>query len=265
MAQLGDLVRAKALLRQCGARLRSERGGGPREVRRRRGRDRARLARPRLAGEGARRGAGDARSAWRPGERRACALSRGPAPAADRAPRRGRAQARRARPRALPARVEGRPRAGGRGDRDAAPPDEGGARCARPGRARRARRGHPCADGGGRKRIPRPEHARGAPDRAWRGAAAPARGGRGAAGVESARRGRVPPCRAGRRHGGLARDAPGVVRARTRAGRSVARQTCRGTRSSRAPSERSTPTNRIARGCGSRSGGFARSCGRWPT
>ena len=48
--------------------------------------------------------------------------------------------ARRARPGAVPARVEGRPRAGGRGDRDAAPADEGGARCARAGRARRARR-----------------------------------------------------------------------------------------------------------------------------
>ena len=140
MAQLGDLVRAKALLRQCGARLRSERGRGPREVRRRRGRDRARLARPGLACEGARRGAGDARRARRPGERRACAVSRGPAPPPDRAPRRGRAHARRARPRALPARVEDRPRAGGRGDRDAAPPDEGGARGARSGRARRAPR-----------------------------------------------------------------------------------------------------------------------------
>ena len=45
-----------------------------------------------------------------------------------------------ARPRAAPARVEDRPRAGGRGDRDAAPADEGGARRARSGRARRARR-----------------------------------------------------------------------------------------------------------------------------
>ena len=42
----------------------------------------------------------------------------------------------------------------------------------------------------------RPEHARGAPDCAWRGATAPARGGRSAAGVEGARRGRVPSCRA---------------------------------------------------------------------
>ena len=196
MAQLGDLVRAKALLRQCGACLRSERGRGPREVRRRRGRDRARLARPGLACEGARRGAGDARRARRPGERRACAVSRGPAPPPDRAHRRGRAYARRARPRALPSRVEDRPRAGGRGDRDAAPPDEGGARCARSGRARRAPRTYPGADGGGRKRIPRPEHARGAPDCEWRGATPPARGGRSVAGVEGIRRGRVPSCRA---------------------------------------------------------------------
>ena len=67
------------------------------------------------------------------------------------------------------------------------------------------------------------------------------------------------------RHGGLARDAPGLVRACPRAGRSLARQTCRGARSSHAPSGRSTPMNRIAHGCGSKSGGFARSFGRWPT
>ena len=39
---------------------------------------------------------------------------------------------------------------------------------------RRARGRYPCADGGGRKRIPPAEHARGAPDRAWRGAPAAA-------------------------------------------------------------------------------------------
>ena len=99
-------------------------------------------------------------------------------------------------PTPLPARVEGRPRAGGCGDRDATPADEGGARCARSGRARRAPRRYPCADGGGRKRIPRPEHARGAPDCGWRGATPPARGGRSVAGVESIRRGRLPSCRA---------------------------------------------------------------------
>ena len=38
-------------------------------------------------------------------------------------------------------------------------------------------------------------------------------------------------------------------------------QTCRGARSSHAPSGRSTPINRIARGCGSKSGGFAWSFG----
>src|SRR6266545_1981164 len=45
----------------------------------------------------------------------------------DRADRRGRPYPRRARPRVLTSRVEDRPRAGGRGDRDSAPPDEGGA------------------------------------------------------------------------------------------------------------------------------------------
>ena len=60
MAQLGDFVRAKALLR------RAARAFGPREAMararcvRRRGRDRTRLARPGLAGKGARRSAGDA-------------------------------------------------------------------------------------------------------------------------------------------------------------------------------------------------------------
>ena len=41
-------------------------------------------------------------------------------------------------------------------------------------------------------------------------------------------------------------------------------KTCRGARSSRGHSEQSTPMNRIAHGCGSRSGGFARCFGRWP-
>jgi hypothetical protein len=68
------------------------------------------------------------------------------------------------------AHVLGRPRAGRSGDRDAAPPDEGCACCARPRRTHRAPRRYRCSDGGGRKRIPRPKHARRAPDRAWRGA-----------------------------------------------------------------------------------------------
>ena len=49
-----------------------------------------------------------------------------------------------------------------------------GARCACRGRARRASCGHPGADGGGRKHSPCPEHACRAPDCAWRGAAPPA-------------------------------------------------------------------------------------------
>jgi len=79
------------------------------------------------------------------GKRRARAVSRGPAPPPDRAHRRSRAYARRARPRGPPSRVEDRPRAGGRGDRDSTPQDEGGARCARSGQARSAPRTHPCA------------------------------------------------------------------------------------------------------------------------
>ena len=118
---------------------------------------------PGLAGEGARRSAGDARAPWRSGQRRARAVSGDPAPAPDRARRRGRAHARRARPRAFPACVEDRPRARGCGDRDAASPCKDGARRARPGRRRRAPRRHPRADGGGRKRSARPERARGAP------------------------------------------------------------------------------------------------------
>ena len=56
----------------------------------------------------------------------------------------------------------------------------------------------------------------------WRGAACPARGGRSGAGVAGIRRRCLPSCRARRRQGGLARPASGAVRARPRAGRSVA-------------------------------------------
>ena len=121
------------------SRLRSERGCGSREVPGRRSRDRARLARFELAGEVARCGSRDARSAWRPAERRARALPRGAAPPADRSPRGGRAHARAARPHEPSARVEGRSRVGSCRDRDAAPPNQGSARCARP------RRGSPRA------------------------------------------------------------------------------------------------------------------------
>ena len=95
-----------------------------------------------------------------------------------------------------PSRIEDRPRTGRRGDRHSAPPDKGGARCARSGRARRTPRRYPCAGGGGRQRSPRPEHARCAPDCEWRGATPPAGAGRSLAGVENIRRRRVPSCRA---------------------------------------------------------------------
>ena len=42
-------------------------------------------------------------------------------------------------------------------------------------------------------------------------------------------------------------------------------ETYRGTRSSRAHSDRNSPMNRIARGCESKSGGFVRCFERWPT
>src|SRR5262245_20538423 len=195
MAQLGDLVRAKALLR------RAARAFGPKEAV-----ARARCvvaeaeialvsrdlgwpvkaldaARATLDAHGDRVNAAHARYLE---VRRLLLIGR-----LDEAER-----TRRARPHAPAARGEDRPRAGGCGDRDATPPDAGGARCARSGRARRAPRTYPRADGGGRERSPRLEHARGAPDCEWRGATPPARGGRSVAGVESARRGRVPSCRA---------------------------------------------------------------------
>src|SRR5947207_2684167 len=81
--------------------------------------------------------------------------------------------------------------------RNPAPADEGCTRLARPGRAGRTRGGYPRADGGGRKRIPLVEHARGTPDRARRAAPAPARGGRNAPGIGKPGRGCVPPCRVG--------------------------------------------------------------------
>ena len=102
MAQLGDLARAKVAPATCCACLRSQGSRGPRAVRRRRSRNCAGLARLGLASEGARCGAEDARGARRPGQCRACAVPRSAAPPPDRAPRRGRASARRARSHALP-------------------------------------------------------------------------------------------------------------------------------------------------------------------
>ncbi len=47
---------------------------------------------------------------------------------------------------------------------------------------------------------------------------------------------------------------PVLFALRTRAGRGLARETCRGARSSRGRSEPRSPMNRIARGCGSKIG-----------
>ena len=62
----------------------------------------------------------------------------------------------------------------------------------------------------------------------------------------------------------LARHASRVVRDRPRARRSVAGRRDRGIRSSRAHSDRSSRTNHIGRGCESKPGGFASSFGCWP-
>ena len=197
MAQLGDLERAKALLR------RAARAFGPREaVARARcvvaeaeialvSRDLGWPAKALDAARATLEAHGDRVNAG------ACALSRGPAPAADRPPRRGRAQARAnsTRRRFPPAsRAAHELVVAGIAMRRLRT-KAARAALARAGRAARDGR-HPGADGGGRKRVARPEHARGAPDRARRGAPAAARGGRGAAGVEGARRRCLPPRRA---------------------------------------------------------------------
>ncbi|HET6676135.1 MAG TPA: hypothetical protein VFG71_12385 [Nitrospiraceae bacterium] len=128
MAQLGDLVRAKALVR------RAARAFGPKEAA---ARARCVVAEAEIAlvsrelGWPAR--ALDAARATRPGERRARAVSRGPVPPFDRAPQRGRAYSCRPGSRALSVLLNGRPRAGCCGDRDATSADEGGAGGARSG------------------------------------------------------------------------------------------------------------------------------------
>ena len=107
MAQLGDLVRAKALLR------RAARAFGPKEALAARGASwprprspwcRATWAFPRKRSiQRERRSNGTATS-----ERRACTTSRNPAPSARRAPRRGRACAHRIRCNALATGIAGR-------------------------------------------------------------------------------------------------------------------------------------------------------------
>ena len=110
-----------------------------------------------------------------------------------------------------------------------------------------------------------PEHARCAFDRRRRGATPPARGGRGTDGIESIHRGRLPSRRASRR----ARWSR-WQRARC-CSRSHVHSPKRGqemsgeTRSSRVPSDRSSRMNPIASGCESKSVGFGRRFARWRT
>ncbi len=99
-----------------------------------------------------------------------------------------------------------------------------GPRRARPGRAGRAPGRHPCARRGSRKRIARLADPRCAPNCRRRRASSPARGSRSFAGVGGIRGGCLPQRRASGRHGHLAGDASGVVRAGTNARRSVARR-----------------------------------------
>src|ERR1700758_3383104 len=143
MAQLGDFVRAKVLLR------RAARGFGSREP----------VARARCvvaeaevalaAREITRGGARGARAARRPRQRRTGALPAGPASRADRTTRRSPADTRRARYRGPAAGAAGDSRAGGCRDRHPAPADPGGAGCARRGATSRPTGGNPRTDRGG--------------------------------------------------------------------------------------------------------------------
>ena len=269
MAQLGDLARARALLR------RAARGFGPKETRGAgalpdgRGGDRAGGARSRLAGAGAGRGAArrSPRTAIaRTRRMRGCLQIRrllliGRLDEAERALRRAR-RSRRCR-RALAAVA----RAGGRRDRAAPRADRDGARgagAARATRRRASRIAALCAE---------VEHAA---QRCWccrrralvaagEARLADARRGRGAARVAGPRRRRLPP-RGAREARARAAGAPaGAVRACSarwrRRGRAMCRARCCW---SRALSARGRPTSRTARACASRWAGCAASCGRSP-
>ena len=136
-------------------------------------------------------------------------------------------------------------------------------RRARPGRARGPTGADSGPDGGSRERGAAAGRAGGAPPCGRRRAAAAARGRRSAARVERARRGRVSSRRASAAARGF-RSPPGRCCSRSRGPwRRRGPATSRGTRSWPAHSARRPPTNRIARGCASRSAGSARFFGRW--
>ena len=199
-------------------------------------------------------------------QRRACAPSRSPAPAADRAPRRGRAKRS---PSSTPRLCRRRGRPLTNWWLQESPFGACTAKAARAALARAERgareAGIPALMAEVESALARPEHARRAPvlraarsdcccsrrsRRCWR---------RDALVVDACRH-------VVRERGAVVSLAtrPVLVRARARVGRGVAGETRRGALSSRARSAASTPTNRIARGCGSRSAGFASNSGRWP-
>jgi hypothetical protein len=199
MAQLGDLGRAKASAAQrCARAFGVRKRGGPRKMRRRRGRDRARITRLGLAWKALDAARVDARSAWRSGERRARAISRGSAPSLI-----GRLdEAERALAELDPAPfppASRPPTSSWSRDRDAAPADKGGARGARRAVHAARHRTHPCTGGRGREARRRPEHARRALDRTRRGARLLRLEEVEALfcwQIEGVRRGRLPSCRA---------------------------------------------------------------------
>ena len=263
MAQLGDYARAKTLLR------RAARTFGPHEAMARarcvvaEAEVALRLARPRRLDDGTRRRAGNAGCPRRPRERRIRAVSEGPAPVADRTPRRCRAHAGRHRPGLFAARVAGILRTGRRRHRDTSAARSHGARRTDPGRAGSTSGRHSVADRGSPKRASRAGPARRTLDRARRRTGSSARRGRGAAGFHRARRGRMPLRRARYACGGPAGAATGVVRARAGAGRSLAGRCAaghthcagvphqaRGRVASRAPAGRDRAAAHAARGGG---------------
>src|SRR5579885_1122980 len=173
MAQLGDLVRAKDLLRRAARAFGAKEAGS---------RARCIVAEAEVAlaardlgwSAEALDAARVALEARRSGERRARAISRDPAASPHRPARRSRATARRARPCDAAADAAGGPRAGDGRNRDAPPARERGARGAGAGGERRARGRHSGARGGGCRRLSPDGLARGAPDRQGRDAAASA-------------------------------------------------------------------------------------------
>ena len=152
------------------------------------------------------------------------------------------------------------------GHRDAAPADEGGARRARPGAAApRGQAGIPALVAEVERAARVAGHAGGAPDRARRGE--PPRCSTRSRRCWPRRRSSSTPaatsCGGGAPWSRSRRRPVLFALARSLAeawpGGRLAQRRC-----SRGPSGRSTPMNRIARGCGSRSGGCARRSRRWP-